>query len=163
MTNTNTREIKFRAWDLVGKQMINHISSIEWERDNSLGKLHSHGDLDIVNGQNSGHYTREPWEYELLEYTGLKDKNGKEIYEGDLVKSAGKFRQIIGFDSTCSRYCFVYDTGEPMRNIGRAEVKRLEVVGNIYEGLHSCEKTDIVDEWNSGTKTQSQKPSKDAS
>lgn len=69
------REIKFRAWD--GKQMylragINFTGTCEVPY--SDGEWHT-GDRPLLGK-----------EVVLMQFTGLKDKNGKEIYEGDLVK-----------------------------------------------------------------------------
>ncbi len=55
------REIKFRAWDAVANQMKNNIQDcMDW-------------------------LLYEPKRFKLMQYTGIKDKNGKEIYEGDVV------------------------------------------------------------------------------
>lgn len=59
------REIKFRAW-LIGIEKMMY----EIEKDDDLA------DIIADNGKR----------YVLMQYTGLKDKNGKEIYEGDIVK-----------------------------------------------------------------------------
>ncbi len=63
------REIKFRAWDKVEKQMITK----------NFGNFINFNGTVFHNGMKQGDWT-------LMQYTGLKDKNGKEIYEGDIVQ-----------------------------------------------------------------------------
>lgn len=66
------REIKFRAWDKENKLMFPHKLIDQYDKDDFM--LWG----DIFSGQDKT--------VELMQFTGLKDKNGKEIYEGDVVR-----------------------------------------------------------------------------
>jgi uncharacterized phage protein (TIGR01671 family) len=107
MELNNMREKKFIAWDKINKKMVSVI------------------DFSCLN---------YPEKYEVMQFTGLHDKNGKEIYEGYIVHVKNiKRNQLIGFDVGWACYGFVYNTGELMRKITPREMVRLEVIGNIYE------------------------------
>ena len=132
------REIKFKGWSKNVKQMfevvkINWVSCAVWFKDAAyIGNL---GDHDII----------------LLQYTGLKDKNGKEIYEGDILKLDGGGKPSLG-SVGFERGCFVFNADwlnkekEYMPELYRytffAELEKsktlkdcivVEIIGNIYE------------------------------
>lgn len=116
-----SREIKFRVWDKTEKRMID-VFGIEL-------------DSNRVTFDGTDYYLIGK-EVELMQYTGLKDKNGKEIYEGDIVDHAPHMdRKEFGLT-----YCEVvkWDESRAMwQGLGRDEGfsfnSDLLVIGNIYE------------------------------
>lgn len=108
------RLIKFRAWDIKRKQMF-FPSSISWKDD-----LMWCGD---VLGENR--YETAIEKSEVMQFTGLKDKNGREIWEGDIIK----FRYPETGDVRTAEVKFI--TGCFVPDVWRNETP--EVIGNIYE------------------------------
>ena len=120
------REIKFRVWDKDLKIMMPNIQNQHCETINA--ELRSFRDV-----------LKHP-SLELMQYTGLKDKNGTEIYEGDIldVDTENRIVKVVWFKPQA---CFdtdvirIIDKAWPFfQALRNAQWNyRCEVIGNIYE------------------------------
>ncbi len=116
------REIKFRVWHKIWKRMY-EMDCTHYIDAPEYGDPIAWGNPD----------------FEFMQFTGLKDKNGKDIYEGDILRQWGELWEVTGLD----RGSFGIDVHKELKNggtvidshyvISAVLPKACEVIGNIYE------------------------------
>lgn len=101
------REIKFRAWLNMQEEML-------YANIYGAGELFAGRDCEI------------------MQYTGLKDKNGKEIYEGDILRRWINSRGTT-YPSNSKIHMILVSWNKNSYNIKPILMDRLEIIGNIHE------------------------------
>ena len=113
---------KFRAWDKETKTMHEVESLYPYKDEATQG-----GELFFKDFKTSYYF---PEEVELMQSTGLKDKNGKLIYEGDVVKQNNTIYSVNWLNGT---FCFKDTLNGENYTVEFVVPEKQEVIGNMYE------------------------------
>lgn len=137
------REIKFRAWDDVQKEWLLGYEMPNLGGFSIVGETMMMGEWScVLTDMLHGKFGERGEHLKVMQYTGLKDKNGKEIYEGDIVKDRwGKQNTITlepfefsDWEDGCAGFGFYLQTHS------LKDFKEVEIIGNIYENPELIEK-----------------------
>jgi uncharacterized phage protein (TIGR01671 family) len=126
------REIKFRAWN-GSKMELNVMTGF-------LGAFYVQGMDEKDSACMSPFNTKLLPETPIMQYTGLKDKSGKEIYEGDILLNFGMFKRVcefkqgsFGYEADANMGFISYNSNAYNLKITDDKALELEIIGNIYE------------------------------
>lgn len=134
------REIKFKVWHKELKEMF--WFDLMWGRSGRSGS----GWLDVVKWGQEKKYSQvafgtdnrvdiDPTECELMQFTGWVDKNGKDIYQGDLISENGSSPYEVIWQFHAGKWIMQsFEEGRYYREMAYDYAQRdYEVIGNVYE------------------------------
>ncbi|MET1203430.1 YopX family protein [Enterococcus faecalis] len=143
---------KFRGWDTYEKEMLENVTPL-FDDSNSMMAIitdfqikGSPGTSEIEIGSYDTTFNWDEFPYVIMQSTGLKDKNGVEIFEGDVL-------YYIPFETHINNSIIVFEKGsfckKMLRNGKLTSVKFIdseeyEVIGNIHEN------PELLEEENNG-------------
>lgn len=144
------REIKFRAWYKGESYPMDPDNLEEWEKPRmfyGVEKLYD-GGVEGLGGVSSFGALLEDEQYVLEQYTGLRDRNGREIYEGDIIDGmvvtyCGDQRACLGMNAGWYLQQGDFDRWAPLESRCNENGDNWIVLGNIHEHPHLLERAHV--------------------
>ena len=125
------REIKFRAW-------LKEIKQMGYPSHLKVGNPEGVFEITVPFDESLRTFRKlySTDEFELMQYTGLKDKNGVEIYEGDIIQGIDKDKVgVVYFENGSFKIKWKYIDKEHffLREQANDGIDYFGVIGNIYQ------------------------------
>lgn len=126
------REIKFRAWDIDSSCI--HYSEDETGVSDFFFQFNKKGILELMMPVEDDF--AEKREAVISQFTGINDKTGKDVYEGDIIKDSEEIYQVVFEEYNAESYLVL---GWALKNnhtcfgFGQNDSPVIEIIGNIYE------------------------------
>lgn len=120
--------LRFRAWDKEFKEMV-QVDALVFE-EQIIKATYKNGNIvkdDLKN-------------YVLMQSTGLTDKNGKEIFEGDILK-VSDWLEVVSFSEEKAMFVSkeISFSETPLYDLFNTDIFEVEIIGNIYENSELAE------------------------
>lgn len=136
------KNIKFRAWDKKHKKMV-MVGAMELCICGDI-PIQQVNEIEVVGYEDEDmkwYKIKDFDDFILMQYTGLRDKNGEEIYDGNIVKYKVCHKEMIGIIEYGNYFCKYGFSIRPIKANNKRWYKNpkhqlktgLEIIGNIYE------------------------------
>jgi len=130
---------KFRAWEKETQTMLD-VSLIDFKKSVLVGEHWEFGETNFINFD----------DVNLMQSTGLRDKNGKEIFEGDIITNGQdvmcmKRHNTLGFyleQKEKVEFLAGYTELDDFEECAEEVSKMVEIIGNVYENPEMLEVTE---------------------
>ena len=131
------REIKYKCYDKKAKKIRNIVEIVFNDKGNV--KLIWVKGYDIIEQKEI--QIKLERDFILMQYTGLKDKNGKEIYEGDIIQYEDIYKGVVIYSEKYTQFVLKETDiiADECETLGEFNIKVFEVIGNIYDNQELLE------------------------
>lgn len=121
--------IKFRAWDF--KEMRYDVTGLDHGVENEMAGVFLDGEYHAISNLNGDVYNKTAL---LMQFTGLHDVNGTEIWQGDIIRLWNGNKTFVGHDG------FQFTTTKKLKPVSRQMLNDCNVIGNMYQNPELLEK-----------------------